>query len=234
MGRRIQPMEEKGEGGNKKRGQESATANARTRVAIVKPMGIQDREPLKKSAPLLDRKPLKEHTSIRHNNNTVTQSLKPTCVNKPVKQEKPVQPAICDPATTLAIPRKETTIPSHEQTLPITEILQPGQIADITDDSTFYCIEYAEEIFKYMQQSEQMDCYSIPRDFLSRQRNINSYNRAVLIDWLVQVHSKFCLLQETLHIAVDTLDRFLKVLVLILAIGFKLHFLYTLIMCICI
>ncbi len=208
MGRRIQPMEERGEGGRKKQGQESATTTTRTRVAVVKPMSIQEKEPLKKTAPLLDRQPLKEHFSTRQNN-TVAQSLKPTCVDKPVKREKPVQPTICDPVTTLAIPRKETI--SHEQTLPITDVLQSGKIVEIDDDSTFYCIEYAEEIFKYMQQSEQMDCYNIPRDFLSRQRTINSYNRAVLIDWLVQVHSKFCLLQETLHITVDTLDRFLKV-----------------------
>lgn len=35
--------------------------------------------------------------------------------------------------------------------------------------------------------------------------------RALLIDWLVQVHSRFQLLQETLYLTVAVLDRFLQV-----------------------
>lgn len=34
--------------------------------------------------------------------------------------------------------------------------------------------------------------------------------RALLVDWLVQVHSRFHLLQETLYLAVAVLDRFLQ------------------------
>ena len=37
--------------------------------------------------------------------------------------------------------------------------------------------------------------------------------RSILIDWLVQVHSKFQLIQETLYITVDLIDRFLQVFV---------------------
>lgn len=35
--------------------------------------------------------------------------------------------------------------------------------------------------------------------------------RALLVDWLVQVHSRFQLLQETLYLTVAILDRFLQV-----------------------
>lgn len=35
--------------------------------------------------------------------------------------------------------------------------------------------------------------------------------RALLIDWLVQVHSRFQLLPETLYLTVAILDRFLQV-----------------------
>lgn len=38
--------------------------------------------------------------------------------------------------------------------------------------------------------------------------------RALLIDWLVQVHSRFQLLQETLYLTVAILDRFLQVMFL--------------------
>lgn len=34
--------------------------------------------------------------------------------------------------------------------------------------------------------------------------------RALLVDWLVQVHSRFQLLQETLYLTVAILDRFLQ------------------------
>ena len=40
---------------------------------------------------------------------------------------------------------------------------------------------------------------------------INGRMRALLVDWLIQVHSKFQLLQETLYLTVAILDRFLQV-----------------------
>ena len=35
--------------------------------------------------------------------------------------------------------------------------------------------------------------------------------RTILIDWLVQVHLRFSLLQETLYLTVAIIDRFLQV-----------------------
>lgn len=35
--------------------------------------------------------------------------------------------------------------------------------------------------------------------------------RAILVDWLVQVHLRFRLLQETLYMTISILDRFLSV-----------------------
>jgi hypothetical protein len=35
--------------------------------------------------------------------------------------------------------------------------------------------------------------------------------RTILIDWMVEVHSRFKLLQETLYLTVATMDRFLQV-----------------------
>lgn len=40
---------------------------------------------------------------------------------------------------------------------------------------------------------------------------INERMRALLIDWLIQVHSRFQLLQETLYMTIAILDRFLQV-----------------------
>ncbi|NWZ02845.1 CCNB2 protein, partial [Loxia curvirostra] len=41
-------------------------------------------------------------------------------------------------------------------------------------------------------------------------RTINGRMRAILVDWLVQVHSRFRLLQETLYMCVAIIDRFLQ------------------------
>lgn len=47
-----------------------------------------------------------------------------------------------------------------------------------------------------------------PGLYLSRQTDINSKMRAILIDWLVEVHMKFRLVQETLYLCVNLIDRY--------------------------
>lgn len=84
-------------------------------------------------------------------------------------------------------------------------------VDELNEDNPLHCTEYMEDIFKYMQESEQQDCYTIPRNYLVQHGAVSSYNRAVLVDWLVQVHMKLNLVQETLYIAIDVIDRFLKV-----------------------
>jgi cyclin B len=42
------------------------------------------------------------------------------------------------------------------------------------------------------------------------QNDINEKMRAILVDWLVDVHAKFKLLAETLYITVNLIDRYLE------------------------
>ena len=46
---------------------------------------------------------------------------------------------------------------------------------------------------------------------MAQQPQINSRMRAILIDWLIQVHLRFTLLQETLYLTVSIIDRYLSV-----------------------
>ena len=48
-------------------------------------------------------------------------------------------------------------------------------------------------------------------DYMSKQQDITIKMRAILIDWLVDVHQKFKLRPETLHLTVNIIDRFLQV-----------------------
>merc|ERR1719379_1427202 len=51
----------------------------------------------------------------------------------------------------------------------------------------------------------------VPRhDYLEFQPDINAKMRAILIDWLVEVHMKYKLKIETLFLAVNIIDRFLE------------------------
>uniref|UniRef100_A0A2K6G7H0 Cyclin B2 n=1 Tax=Propithecus coquereli TaxID=379532 RepID=A0A2K6G7H0_PROCO len=70
------------------------------------------------------------------------------------------------------------------------------------------CSDYVKDIYQYLRQLEVLQ--SINPRFLDG-RDINGRMRAILVDWLVQVHSKFRLLQETLYMCVAIMDRFLQV-----------------------
>jgi cyclin B len=69
------------------------------------------------------------------------------------------------------------------------------------------CSEYVQDIFKVLREEENIDQ---PRpDYMDSQADTNPRMRAVLIDWLVEVHMKYKLRAETLFLAVTILDRFL-------------------------
>jgi cyclin B len=46
--------------------------------------------------------------------------------------------------------------------------------------------------------------------YMAHQTDINEKMRAILIDWLVEVHLKFKLMPETMYLTVNIIDRFLE------------------------
>ena len=46
--------------------------------------------------------------------------------------------------------------------------------------------------------------------YMQRQDDINEKMRAILIDWIIEVHLKFKLLPETLFLTVNLIDRYLE------------------------
>ncbi|KAK3994686.1 cyclin-like protein [Cladorrhinum sp. PSN332] len=69
--------------------------------------------------------------------------------------------------------------------------------------------EYGDEIFGYMRHLE--DTMIPDSHYMEIQTEIQWSMRSVLMDWLVQVHHRFCLLPETLFLTVNYIDRFLSV-----------------------
>lgn len=70
------------------------------------------------------------------------------------------------------------------------------------------CHHYVKEIYGYLRELEL--CHRVSPQFMTHQRDINAQMRAILIDWLVEVAEEYRLAQETLHLAVNYIDRFLS------------------------
>ncbi|ORY35421.1 cyclin-like protein [Naematelia encephala] len=80
---------------------------------------------------------------------------------------------------------------------------------DVDMFDTTMVAEYADEIFKHMEDLEQTVMPN-PR-YMDFQTEIEWTMRTTLIDWLLQVHLRYHMLPETLWIAVNLVDRFLSV-----------------------
>ncbi|XP_067127724.1 G2/mitotic-specific cyclin-B-like [Centruroides vittatus] len=87
----------------------------------------------------------------------------------------------------------------------------PGDVNDIDaedSENPQLVSNYVNDIYKYLRRLEIQ--YPIRVNHLNKQTEITGKMRGVLIDWLVQVHLRFQLLQETLYLTVAVLDRFLQ------------------------
>ncbi|KAI1330136.1 hypothetical protein F5Y16DRAFT_46913 [Xylariaceae sp. FL0255] len=69
--------------------------------------------------------------------------------------------------------------------------------------------EYGDEIFEYMRT---MEMALLPNaHYMDIQTEIQWSMRSVLLDWVIQVHTRFGLYPETLFLAINCIDRFLSV-----------------------
>ena len=75
-------------------------------------------------------------------------------------------------------------------------------------DDPLMVAEYVVEIFDYLKDLEET---TMPNpDYMDHQDNLKWHLRGVLVDWLIEVHTRFHLLPETLFLAINIIDRFLS------------------------
>ncbi|OHE90975.1 cyclin [Colletotrichum orchidophilum] len=75
-------------------------------------------------------------------------------------------------------------------------------------DDPLMVAEYANEIFEYLKD---LECNSIPNpNYMEHQDDLEWKTRGILVDWLIEVHTRFHLLPETLFLAINIIDRFLS------------------------
>ncbi|XP_057974416.1 G2/mitotic-specific cyclin-2 isoform X2 [Malania oleifera] len=68
-------------------------------------------------------------------------------------------------------------------------------------------VEYVDDIYAHYRKTERSSCVS-PK-YMAQQFDINERMRGILIDWLIEVHYKFELMDESLYLTVNLIDRFL-------------------------
>lgn len=84
----------------------------------------------------------------------------------------------------------------------------------ILDKETFHSNpqevgEYFDDIVSHLRETE-CNIRCIP-NYMDNQTDINAKMRAILVDWLVDVHLKYKLVPETFYLAVNILDRYLSI-----------------------
>ncbi|XP_049399574.1 G2/mitotic-specific cyclin S13-7-like [Solanum stenotomum] len=75
-------------------------------------------------------------------------------------------------------------------------------------DNHLAAVEYVEDIYNFYKLTEDEGRVN---DYMDFQPELNHKMRAILVDWLVEVHRKFELMPESLYLTMNILDRFLSV-----------------------
>ena len=89
------------------------------------------------------------------------------------------------------------------------ELSKQAKDLDAEDmDDPLMVAEYVIEIFDYMKK---LEISTMPNpDYMDNQNELEWKMRGILVDWLLEVHTRFRLLPETLFLAVNIIDRFLS------------------------
>jgi len=107
--------------------------------------------------------------------------------------------------------QKSTATSQVQATVGETEpdLYQPVQDLDAEDlDDPLMAAEYVVEIFDYLRELE-LETMANP-EYIDHQPDLEWKMRGILVDWLIEVHTRFRLLPETLFLAVNIIDRFLS------------------------
>jgi G2/mitotic-specific cyclin-B, other len=67
---------------------------------------------------------------------------------------------------------------------------------------------YVADMYSHFREKEIVT--SVRPEFMKSQSHINERMRAILVDWLVEVHLKFKLVPETLYLTINLIDRYLE------------------------
>ncbi|KZC12650.1 PREDICTED: G2/mitotic-specific cyclin-B [Dufourea novaeangliae] len=136
----------------------------------------------------------------------------------PTKQTfKPVEKGLEKPQIQIVKPVLKTTISQDNNIVPVplkkevesfsSDLLAVENIDEEDYGNPSLVSIYSNEIYEYLRTLETK--FPITKGYLGGQE-VTPKMRSVLIDWLVDVHQQFHLMQETLYLTVAIIDRFLQ------------------------
>lgn len=125
--------------------------------------------------------------------------------NQAPKEKNPLLPQMQGITSTQTVPtnKHRANLSSYQFTGRVDNI----DLHDMNDPLAV--TEYVEEIYEHFRKQEEKTMV-LPMYMESTQSQINEKMRAILVDWLVEVHMKFRLVPETLFLTVNLIDRFLE------------------------
>ncbi|KFK42133.1 hypothetical protein AALP_AA2G215400 [Arabis alpina] len=138
------------------------------------------------------------------------------CSNKIGQSKKTTKTALSRKSNIL-VPYEDIELPlcnesfKNSSIVVLPENAEDEKIVDIDSNlvDPQLCGVIACDIFEHLRETEVKKRPAL--DYMERiQLNINASMRSILIDWLVEVAEEYRLLPETLHLAVNYLDRYLS------------------------
>lgn len=144
------------------------------------------------------------------------QAVKPNVSEKPVQVVQPVISGIAkkdNGSNTAAISTTPLSQKRRGRKSFSTDLLKFEDIDEEDKGNPVLVSIYTNDIHEYLRTLERQT--PITKGFLSGQE-VTPKMRSVLVDWLIEVHQQFRLMQETLYLTVAIIDRFLQVKITLL------------------
>ena len=103
---------------------------------------------------------------------------------------------------------KHDPLQTYSQNLTSKELREVRDIDALDKQNPLAVTEFVNDMFNYWFRVEPLTRVSC--NYMRLQTDINHKMRAILVDWLVEVHLKFKLMPETLFLTHNLIDRFLE------------------------
>ena len=103
---------------------------------------------------------------------------------------------------------KHDPLQTYSQNLTNKELREVRDIDALDKQNPLAVTEFVNDMFNYWFRVEPLTRVSC--NYMRSQTDINHKMRAILVDWLVEVHLKFKLMPETLFLTHNLIDRFLE------------------------
>ena len=130
----------------------------------------------------------------------------PNTVKEDPEEEENIEPVESVKENTKTVVKEEPVVVAEPEPAEQDEAIPDLDKEDI--DDPLMVSEYVGEIFEYLKELE-IATMANP-EYMENQGELEWKMRGILVDWLLEVHTRFRLLPETLFLAVNIIDRFLS------------------------